>query len=141
MRYIIYKNVAENEFNDIKLHLNFIEQASTQLLRTQGFMLNEKDYDDVLALDYVNECQNFSGNIGMSYDEEKSNDGKLFSFYVLKAYDTNSKRFFKREMLPGLYLIGEIKKNFIEKFQDCISKYNSWNKDDLKEFIELPPMP
>jgi len=140
MTYIIYKNIKENEFIEIKSRLDLIEKISSLLMKTHGFDLSERYYNDVLALDYVHEDNNFGGNIGITYDEEESgSEKKVFKFYVLKAYDTSTQRFYKREMLPKLYSLKEVEKEFVSLFETCISIYNAWGKEDLTEFIDLLP--
>ena len=139
MNYIPYKNITENEFIDIKSRLSFIEKISSPLMKTHGFTLSEKFREDVLALDYVYEDNNFGGNIGVTFDEEESsNIKKVFKFYILKAYDTDTQRFYKREKLDKLYSLEEVENGFISLFERCIVIYDSWVKEELTEFIDFP---
>lgn len=122
----------------MKSRLDSIEGISTSLMKSHGFNLSERYYADVLALNYVHEDNTFLGNIGVAYDEdESSTEKKVFQFYALKAYDTETQRFSKREKLPKLYSLEEVEKDFISLLDACISIYNTWEKDDLTEFAVL----
>jgi hypothetical protein len=138
MRYIIYDNINEKDFIEIKSRLDSIERISSPLLQQSGFYLNRKQYEDVLNLDYVHDGKEFMGNLGVAYDEEESSpDRNLFKFYVLKAYDDNGQRFYKKTSLDGRYSLAEVEEIFISLFEECISLYNSLEKKDLNDSIIL----
>jgi hypothetical protein len=138
MRYIIYDNIDEKDFEEIKNRLDSIEKISSPLMQLSGFYLNRKQYDDVLSLDYVHEDKEFMGNLGVAYDEEGSDPEKrVFNFYILKAYDENGRRFYKKTSLGVLYTLPEIEEKFVSLFEQCVLLYNSIEKKEMIDSIVL----
>jgi hypothetical protein len=123
MRYIIYDNIDEKDFEEIKNRLDSIEKISSPLMQLSGFYLNRKQYDDVL---------------GVAYDEEGSDPEKrVFNFYILKAYDENGRRFYKKTSLGVLYTLPEIEEKFVSLFEQCVLLYNSIEKKEMIDSIVL----
>lgn len=136
--YSIYKNISKSDFERIKSKLILIEKISSPLMQMNGFYLNRINYDEGLDLDYISEAGNFKGNIGVTYDESNSAiETPIFNFYILKTYDANGQRFYKKEQLGQLCSLEEVEKDFIELFKKCIHIYNSFQREDLTESIEL----
>lgn len=136
--YSIYKNMSKNDFEKIKKSLESIEKISSPIMQMKGFYLNRIAYDEGLDLDYVSEGGNFKGNIGVTFDEDNSiNENPMFSFYVLKAYDTTTHRFYRKDGLKQPYSLKEVENMFVELFIKCFNLYNSLQKKDLTESIEF----
>jgi len=138
MGYIVYKNMSEKEFNELKQTLDSIERISSPIMQMNGFYQNRQSQEDYLNLDYVHDSCDFMGNIGVTYDEEESSsDNRLFRFYYLKAYDSIGERHYKKGRLGKLYTIEEVEGNYISLFQECLSLYNALNKEDLTDKVVL----
>jgi hypothetical protein len=136
--YSDYKNINREDFEDIKLILDRIERISSPIMQMDDFYANRINYDEALGLDYLHEDTDFEGNIGLTYDEEQSTtEHKLFRFYILKTYDANGYRFYKKDGLKEFYSIVEVEKKFIQLFKECLDIYNSLKKDELIEKIKL----
>jgi hypothetical protein len=138
MSYSIYKNVRNEDFDVLKRELDFIERISTPFMQRNDFYLNKDHSEDVLGIDYFCKSSKYLGNIGMKYNEEKSTQQvRLFEFYILKAYDTEEKRFYKKEHLNEVYTLEQIKEQSYDLFGKCISIYNSLTDKDLVNNVTL----
>lgn len=138
MRYIIYDRVGEKEFIEIKERLNNIETIASPLMQMSGFYLNRRQYKELLSLDYVHEDNEYMGNVGLKYDEEGSGKSEMvFKFYILKAYDENGRRFYKKSGLDERFTIEQVEKDFVSLFQKCLIMYDLLNKEDLTDSVLL----
>jgi hypothetical protein len=80
----------------------------------------------------------FMGNIGVSYEEEKSSTkNPLFKFYILKAYDIDHNRLFKKIELEELYSLQSLEKEAVSLFEKCYTVYSGLEKKDLTDEIVL----
>ncbi len=129
MTYMIYKNIGEGEFLASKRKLDDIEAISSPIMQKHEFYLNKRDYDEILALDYIYQNDFFMGNIGVAYHEVLTSNMELeFKFYILKAFDLNHKRYFKKIELEKSYSLEEIETEIISLFEKCIYVYNDLRK-------------
>jgi hypothetical protein len=140
MGYINYKDMSEQEFDDMKSRLNSVERISSPIMQMRSFYLNRRDYDDYLILDYLHDGE-LMGNIGVRYDEEESSiDKRVFDFYITKSYDLNSRRFFVRKGLGRKFTLIEIDEEFVSLFEECLFLYDQIKKEDITESFELPKL-
>ena len=138
MRYLLYKTINESEFFRIKQRLEAIERLASPIMQKHNFHLNTRSYEEVLALDYINEDHIFMGNIGVSYEEEKSNfENPLFKFYILKAHDVDHNRLFKKIELEELYSLQALEKQAVSLLEKCCTIYAGLEKKDLTDVIVL----
>lgn len=138
MRYSIYKNVEEHEFEALKERLNNIERVSSPLMQMHNFYLNRDSYEDTLALDYLYKDEIFFGNIGLTYiDKEKSRDFHLFEFYITKSYDKGDQRFYKKIVIEKKYTLDKVSENIYKLFKECLLMYESIRNDEIIESIKL----
>jgi hypothetical protein len=136
--YSNYKNVTEKDFREIKVKLDSIERIISPMMQMNGFYLNRISYDENLNLDYIQDYQTISGNIGMTYLTEKSiNKQWRFGFYILKAHDSSNRRHYKTVELPEIYSLEQLEKSYIKLFEECLSIYDKIEMSDLTESIEL----
>jgi iron-sulfur cluster repair protein YtfE (RIC family) len=136
MLYNVYKNVSDEKYESLQERLEKLEEIVTPMMSQFGFQLSRKG--EGLGLDYVSEDSNgFMGNIGFSFDDLK--EKKSFTFYVLKVYDLDNKRFYKRGYLCEEVDLAEIEKQVQKLFENAISKYKSWQKEDLANYIIIEP--
>jgi len=138
--YSNYKNVLEKDFRTIKLKLDSFERIVSPMMQMNGFYLDRISYDENLNVDYLQEDQTLSlyGNIGLTYLTEKSiNKQWKFGFYILKAHDSNNRRFYKTVELPEIYSLEQLEKLCIKLFEECLSIYRKIEMSDLTESITL----
>ena len=135
--YSIYKNINENEFADLKNRFDQIERIVSPRMQMNGFYLDRTSFDEIVGLDYISSNNDFYGNIGVLFDDDKSYDVKKFNVYVLKSYDKNGTRYYKRIDLSSGLTINEIEENCIKLFDECVSFFFSIKKEDLNESILL----
>ncbi|MBI3137599.1 MAG: hypothetical protein HYZ15_03335 [Sphingobacteriales bacterium] len=137
-KYVIYTELSADEFDVIKSRLRLIEENNFVLMKANEFSQNLRDYNDVLSVDYIHEDNVFYGNIGFSYVEEKSSfDQRLFCVYILKAFDENGSRYFKRRIFEKLYNLEDLISQSSQILSDCLEYYRKLEKSDLTEHINL----
>lgn len=138
MLYNIYKHVDDERFTELKARLQEIEILSDLMMMAAHFSKGVKDYNDVLAVDYVYSDGNIMGNIGFTYDDESEKRGgnELFRYYMLKAKDEGDRRFFRRLNLPDRFTIQEIEEGFLEVLSGLVERFFGLGNDELTEWRE-----
>ncbi|PZP41776.1 MAG: hypothetical protein DI598_17835 [Pseudopedobacter saltans] len=87
-------------------------------------------------------CTTGYGNIGVRFidsQKEKSKNTFLFESYILKAFDENKGRFFKRIISEEKYTINDIETNSLSIFSMLLQQYISISDSDLKDTIPILP--
>lgn len=128
-----YNHLSNQEFVRIKQYLTSYERLVTPLMNSQGFKLFDTEKAG-LGIQYNYKGQNYLGSIGFIFDDTPSG---TFSFWVIKACDIDDKRYWKRiEMLKSVPL-AEIISKIQRLFEEALDKYNSIEKNDLTEVIDI----
>lgn len=136
MKYNIYKDIDEREFNLMKEKLKKIEVISSPLMQTNDFYLNRDSYQDVLALDYQRKDDKFFGNIGLKVYERDSKKPRVFEFYITKSYDEHDHRFYKK-VIGNKYSLDEAYENVHQIFNECLLIYENLKENELWEKIKI----
>src|SRR5689334_4623032 len=100
MLYNVYKNISDKDFKELEKRLEKIQSIVTALMEDEGFVLTSEVYgkSDGLGIDYVTkEDSDFMGNIGFSFNDFPGR--QTFRGVIIKSYDHDGKRFYKREIL------------------------------------------
>ena len=111
MRYLIYHHISEETFLSYKTILNKIESYINDLLVKEKFYLNRGAEDvDSLAINFNTSKEGFLGNICLFFNDNVSSPS--FDLGVIKTYDFNGERKFKRKIVIAGVNIDEVEKNY-----------------------------
>lgn len=134
---MFYNNLNNEECLKIQEYLTPFEKAITPLMNKWGFELFNTEKAG-LGIQYNYRGQIFLGSIGFIFDD---NLPRTFSFWIIKTYDMDEKRYWKRiEILKNVPL-SEITSRIQELFEDALDKFNSMQMIDLTEVIDMSSYP
>ena len=139
MSYQVYKSLSSEEVFELRKSLKSLESGMSRLLADHQFYISKESLNgDHLGLDYLFEVGNVFGNIGVKFLDERIGNDFLFSFYVLKAYDRDGVRYYRRDTPhEGGILLDALQRGYRVYVDACISVFHDWTLDDLTEEIKL----
>jgi hypothetical protein len=136
MLYNVYKHCNEEDFDKFKSELTLLKEKI--LASLPGELENQVGYEesDYLVIHFRIIDSTFKGSLGIDFDdlpEEKS-----FSVKIIKTFDVDRKRYFKKKTAIQCSL-DEIEIHYASFINTALGEYSSWSMNDLLsgEFVDL----
>ena len=132
MKYLIYHHISIDKFLAYKIILNKIEPYLIDLLVKEKFYPNRGAEDaDALAINFNTSKDGFLGNISLIFNDNVLSPS--FDLGVIKTFDINSERKFKRKIINSGIRIEDVEKNYKQYFIEVVKIYNSISKAELTD--------
>ncbi|HET6994444.1 MAG TPA: hypothetical protein VFI06_05665 [Chitinophagaceae bacterium] len=129
MRYIIYKNIAEQDFQILHERIKVLQPFFEEFLSPEGFKITDRSrLVDILGLDFVFQRKKTYGNIGFLFDDETP--AHTFTFYVTKAIDDRNGRSFKGINILEKVRLADIENNYRELLKKAVQIFNDLKVED-----------
>lgn len=135
MQYNIYDSISDNQYQKLDLELRRIDIPISRFVQHYSFYPERDSGKGGLGLGYEKKEDAFDGGIGISFDDLPGKP--TFTLGMIKTYDTEKRRYYKREDVIKCFELSELEKSFEEWMVKAIERYNALTKQDLIEYVEL----
>ncbi|MBS1745563.1 MAG: hypothetical protein JST21_05290 [Bacteroidetes bacterium] len=130
-----YKYCTEAEFLNLKKRLNLLKRNILAKFQSMQELKREEDNDYLNLIFKIKDPKPFVGTFSIIYKDVP--EQTLFHIGVLKYYDLNDKRHFKGSSIGNDTGLDFIEKNYEAIVDKAMSLYESWEKEDLTEYLEI----
>lgn len=137
MIYNVYKNISNQDFNETQARLSDLNVFILQHFADKLMNSHRADETDYLALNFsFVDDDRFMGNFAIMFEDRPEKIS--FSITIVKAFDKDGFRYFKREMIAENISLAFLEDNIEDLSNSAVQKYYSWSEEEVsKSSIKL----